>query len=186
MRGSARTEAKRLRLMLPWDHRGHLSLPQQKLSGSLGTMLSIPELHLRGLSEPLPSPGPSSTEMFSRETIARVKRVRTQQSDEDMRNVGIKKLVSLLLIDPAAILGRTLVPEAEALVNETQIRQSVDHAFASKASSTIYKRACSLVRYEYWQRSTYGHSSPFRTSEIEVYGYLTSLEAEGAGQPRTS
>lgn len=187
MRGSARSEAKRLKMMLPWGQRGHLSFPQPKLGGSLGTMLSIPELHLRALTEPLPSPGPSSTERFSRETISRVKGVRTQQSDEDMRNLGIKKLVSLLLVDPAATrLGRTIVREADIPIDEALIKQSVDHAFAGKASSTIYKRACSLVRYEYWQRSTYGYSSPFRTSEVEVYEYLTSLDSEGVGATAAS
>lgn len=73
MVGSARSEAKRLRSMLPWDQKGYLSLPQPRLRSSLNAMLSIPELHLRGLSEPPPSLDQDPSEMFSRETISKVK-----------------------------------------------------------------------------------------------------------------
>lgn len=183
MIGNTRSEAKRIRSLLPWDARNHLKIPQAHLTDSLNRMLSIPELHLHGLSEPQPSPEQMPSEAFERDTISKVKRVRTQRSDEDLHNLGIKKLISLLLIDPASTqLGLTIVPVANGRVDKCLVEQSVDHAFSRKASSTIDKRACSLVRFEKWQQETRGHSCPFRINEHDVYEYLLlSLEAAGAG-----
>lgn len=141
---------------------------------------TVPALQLSTLK----SPGRSeqcSPDHFEKETIHKIRKT-VQRSDDDLRNLGVQKLLkNLILLDLASTrLGTILVPSEPDMkegsidiIDESFIKQSVEHAFSSKAS-TIYKRACALCRFTSWQRNSFGHASPFRLAE--AYENLRSLE----------
>ncbi|CAE7784909.1 unnamed protein product [Symbiodinium sp. CCMP2592] len=79
------------------------------------------------------------------------------------------------MLDPlASKLGRSLASDVENLATEEEISSSFSHAFASKAASTIHKRAGSLCKFASWCMRE--GASPLRFEEVHLYRYLCDLQ----------
>ena len=143
----------------------------------LQEMLTIDETTLHELSQPLPNPAESMT--IEPEALIRARRVRIEKTEGDMRRLSIQKLKAVILIDPQATrLGQTLVPSKGREISDEEIRTSLDHAFSAKAGSTLYKRACCLIRYIEWCTKN-ADQYPLELTEEKLYSYLSDLKEVG-------
>ena len=110
---------------------------------------------------------------------SRLRHFRVERSDEDLRGYALARIRTLVMLDPlASKLGRSLANEVENLATEDEISSSFSHAFASKPSSTIYKRSGSLCKFASWCMSR--GVSPLRFDEVNLYRYMCDLQ-ESAG-----
>ena len=143
----------------------------------LQEMLTIDETTLHELCQPLPTPVESMT--VEPEVLIRARRVRIEKTEGDMRRLAIQKLKAVILIDPQATrLGQTLAPSKGREISDEEIRTSLDHAFSAKAGSTLYKRACSLIRYVEWCTKN-ADQHPLELTEEKLYSYLIDLKEVG-------
>lgn len=110
-----------------------------------------------------------------------VRRVRTEQPDEDIRRVALSKLRDLVLQDPLATqLGVGVNNILRAGGAAYLVEQSIGDCFRSKASSTLQKRSSSLWRLAKLLRQC-GCLQPLRLTEPDLYQALCSLRENGAG-----
>ena len=113
--------------------------------------------------------------------LRRLCRARISKSDSDVRNLALKKIKSILLLDlEATALGRSLTAQASKLASEGDLGMSIQDAFRAKATATLQKRASALTRFFSWviQHDT---RSPLRFTEEMLYGYLCHLRTTKAG-----
>ncbi|CAE7578571.1 unnamed protein product [Symbiodinium sp. CCMP2592] len=106
---------------------------------------------------------------------SRLRHFRVERSDEDLRVHALARIRTLVMLDPlASKLGRSLASDVENLATEEEISSSFSHAFASKAASTIHKRAGSLCKFASWCMRE--GASPLRFEEVHLYHYLCDLQ----------
>ncbi|CAE7327593.1 unnamed protein product, partial [Symbiodinium sp. CCMP2592] len=106
---------------------------------------------------------------------SRLRHFRVERSDEDLRVHALARIRTLVMLDPlASKLGRSLASDVEHLATEEEISSSFSHAFASKAASTIHKRAGSLCKFASWCMRE--GASPLRFEEVHLYRYLCVLQ----------
>ena len=103
-----------------------------------------------------------------------------EQPEEDIRRLALNRLREIVLHDPeATALGSSLVQLGSGLVDDKTISQSFHDCFRNKASTTLQKRAGSLIKFFWWARS---HGlRPLRFDESDLYGYLCHLRESGSG-----
>eukprot|EP00435_Cladocopium_sp_Y103_P067578 s464_g30.t1 len=107
-----------------------------------------------------------------------LKRARREPLDEDIRRQEFRDLI---LQDPLATqLGTSLRGLLEHGMEHDEVDQSFRDCFRMKASSTLQKRAASLVRLAKFLRAE-GQLNPLRLSEPELYRALCSMRLSGAG-----
>ena len=113
--------------------------------------------------------------------LRRLCRARVARSECDIRNLALKKLKSILLLDlEATSLGRSLTTRAGQMASEEELGRSIEDAFRSKASTTLQKRASALTKFFSWILRD-DVRSPLRFDEDLLYRYLCHLRSSGAG-----
>ena len=110
-----------------------------------------------------------------------LKRSRRELPDEDLRRVALLKLQGIIMADLGATrLGCSLKHMAAAGNQESEIWQSFMDTFRMKASSTLHKRASSLVRLTKLLQLQ-GVNRPLRLTEEQLYEVICTLRRDGAG-----
>ena len=176
---------------LPWENPAFSEVfqPSNISSGSIldGYRRSLTPTHI-GLRDVLHS----TVVEFRQESIEDVcpaeqtwsmnlKRARRELPDEDLRRVALIKLQGIIMADLGAThLGCSLKQMAAAGNQESEIWQSFMDTFRMKASSTLHKRASSLVRLTKLLQLQ-GVSRPLRLTEEQLYEVICTLRRDGAG-----
>ena len=110
-----------------------------------------------------------------------LKGARKELPDEDIRRVALQKLQGILLADLGAThLGCSLKKMVEDGNHESDIWRSFLDTFRTKASSTLHKRASSLLRLSKLLLQA-GVTRPLRVTEEQLYDALCHLRRSGAG-----
>ena len=116
----------------------------------------------------------------SQRGLSKVKQMRFEQPDEDIRRLALNRLRGMIMHDPpATTLGSSLVNLAGEDCDRRVISQSFHDCFRAKATSTLQKRAGSLVKFFWWAKSN--GVMPLRFSEADLYAYLCHLRSSKAG-----
>ena len=162
----------------PWEA-GPLSLKLPRVTSASEHLLrSRPTVGMADvLNPPVSSPlGAREPEPILAWVVeSRLRHFRVERSDEDLRVLALTRIRTLVMLDPlASRLGRSLASEVENLATEDEISSSFSHAFAAKASSTIYKRSGSLCKFATW--CMHRGVSPLRFGEVDLYRYMCSLQ----------
>ena len=111
----------------------------------------------------------------------KLRSVRYETPDEDIRRVALSKLQDIILQDPLATqLGSSLHKMVSCGSSPGMVVQSLSDCFRSKASSTLQKRAGSLTRLAKIMRQ-HGFLEPLRMTEEQMYVALCFLRQSGAG-----
>ena len=111
----------------------------------------------------------------------KLRSVRYETPDEDIRRVALSKLQDIILQDPLATqLGSSLREMVSSGSHPGMVVQSLSDCFRSKASSTLQKRAGSLTRLAKVMRQ-HGFLEPLRMTEEQMYVSLCFLRQSGAG-----
>lgn len=162
---------------LPWDPKPtHL---QQSYRSFLG---GLPEL---GIRDTLLNSFEKEVELQPLEKIPwtvsrRLAKLRVPKTDADIRDSALKRLKTLVLLDPeATALGSSLVEQGKALASDEVIMQSLADAFRGKASLTLQKRSLSLQTFVV---GSYDASidSPWRLSESQIYKLFSDIRDRGS------
>ena len=173
--GLVESQFRQLRSLLPWNGPQSLDI-RETLRESLHSMLSLDERSLYELSLPLPVE--EAPEVVPETELVRARKIRISRTDGDVRMMAISKIRSILLSDCSGTeLGKTLVPSKECTDPQSEVNRSINDAFSTKASTTLYKRACALSRFANWDVS----SRPLEITEEKVYSYLRDLQDKSAG-----
>lgn len=148
---------------------------------TLKEMLDLPSQTVRGLRYAPMRPAPlSGASEWSDGAWRKAKRTRIQKSDDDIRDIALKRLKELILEDPwATELGRTLLRESGEMDSKDMVCRSVMDAFSRKASTTIQKRVGALCSFWTWCKAR--NVPVLSPSEAEVYAYLRFLESKQVG-----
>ena len=110
-----------------------------------------------------------------------LKRARREPLDEDVRIQALAKFRDLILQDPHATqLGTSLMGRVDQGTSHDVIDQSFRDTFRMKASSTLQKRASSLVKLAKFLRAE-GQLHPLRLSESQLYSALCKMREAGCG-----
>ena len=107
--------------------------------------------------------------------------VRKESADEDIRRMALAKIQDIVLQDPLATqLGASLHGMVMQGHDHDFVAQSFHDCFRMKASSTLQKRAGSLVRLVKILRGQ-GVFEPLRMTESQLYIALCHMRNMGAG-----
>ncbi|CAE7446464.1 unnamed protein product, partial [Symbiodinium sp. CCMP2456] len=107
-------------------------------------------------------------------------RFRPEPSDDDVRDLALKRLKALLTGDPfASELGRSLLDKMGALASDEVVAQSFSDAFRAKAASTLCGHSCALARFSFWCARQ--GVEPLRATEEELYAYLCEMRSSKRG-----
>ena len=102
---------------------------------------------------------------IAKAVFKRLRGARVEKTDDDIRNLALKKFKNYILMDPrASKLGQSLLSAAGKLQSDEVLGQSISDAFAGKATGTLQKRAGAIVRLSDFLIQT-GSDSPFRIPE---------------------
>ena len=173
--GLVESQFRQLRSLLPWNGLQSFDI-RETLRESLQSMLSLDERSLYELSLPLPVE--EAPEVIPEIELVRARKIRISRTDGDVRMMAISKIRSILLTDcNGTELGKTLVPSKDCIDPQSEVNRSINDAFSTKASTTLYKRACALSRFANWDIS----SRPLEITEEKVYSYLRDLQEKSAG-----
>ena len=110
-----------------------------------------------------------------------LRRARKEPVDEDIRLQALLKFKDIILQDPLATqLGTSLKGRMHQGSDHDEIHQSFRDCFRMKASSTLQKRAASLMKLTKFLRAG-GQLNPLRLSEPQLYAALCNMRSEGLG-----
>ena len=191
---ASETSSKRFRLnteKLPWEHSALCGVfqPSNLSAGSIldGYSRALTPTHV-GLRDVLHSTVVECRQELVDEMVPaeqtwtmNLKRSRRELPDEDLRGVALLKLQGIIMADLGATrLGCSLKHMAAAGNQESEIWQSFMDTFRMKASSTLHKRASSLVRLAKLLQLQ-GVNRPLRLTEEQLYEVICTLRRDGAG-----
>jgi hypothetical protein len=109
--------------------------------------------------------------------LARLRNVRLQPSEDALRTRALVRWRLILELDlESSQLSRTLKSMAEDLSNETNISRVLADAFASKSTSTLFKRASSIGHYLEWAKAQ-RVERPLLFAETHLYSYVSYLRS---------
>ena len=107
---------------------------------------------------------------------------RRERPDEDIRRMALDKLNDLILSDlPSTQLGVSLADIVQSGGNSESVVQSLKDCFRMKSSSTLQKRASSLMRLKRILLALGVTRHPLRITEADLYAVLCNLRESGAG-----
>ena len=173
--GLVDSQFRQLHSLLPRNSPQSLNI-RETLRESLHSMLSLDERSLYELSLPLPVE--EAPEIVPEVELDRARKIRISRTDGDVRMMAISKIRSILLTDcNGTELGKTLIPSKDCDDPQSEVNRSISDAFSTKASTTLYKRACALSRFANWDVG----SNPLDITEEKVYSYLRNLQDKSAG-----
>ena len=189
------SNAKRLRLddaKLPWESgpfRGVFGTSDNFLDTCLANQTCAFTPVGIGLHDVLHSQAVASRALSSSassvvEEVQRIaaKGARRERPDEDIRRLALDKLHDLILSDlPSTQLGVSLADLVQSGGDSDLVTQSLKDCFRMKSSSTLQKRASSLVRMKRILLILGVTKPPLRINEAELYAVLCHLRGSGSG-----
>ena len=135
-------------------------------------------------SQAVASRASSSSASAVVEEVQRIaaKGARRERPDEDIRRLALDKLHDLILSDlPSTQLGVSLADLVQSGGDSGLVTQSLKDCFRMKSSSTLQKRASSLVRMKRILLILGVTKPPLRINEAELYAVLCHLRGSGSG-----
>ena len=141
----------------------------------------MPGVDTSDVLEPvLPKPAPPKPQIITASLAARLSRFRPEPSDDDVRDLALKRLKALITCDPfASELEKSLLGKVGELAPDEVVAQSFADAFRSKAAATLSAHSCALAKFSSWcaRRSV----EPLCVSEEELYEYLCEMRSSKRG-----
>ena len=166
-------------LALPWQvgFKGR-RLGMESITDQLRHQLRVHEVGALDVSQSEGQDPAAEVGLVERQSpfiLRRLCRARVARSECDIRNLALKKLKSILLLDlEASSLGRSLTTRAGQLASEEELGRSIEDAFRSKASTTLQKRASALIRFFPGSSGTTSDPLSGSTRTYSIATYATS------------
>ena len=181
---SSSSKAVREEFWLPWEDpifRPIFESPGERLRGTGKLDLKPMGLQFAELMSAEPQSCPAKFAPDPVFVARRIRKVSFKAEVQESRNLALLKLNTILSLDlQATQLGATLASKAADLCQSSELEMSLVDAFATKATSTLEKRASYLSRMTSWMLRN-RNESPLRFTEDGFYAYVCHLRESGAG-----
>jgi hypothetical protein len=113
---------------------------------------------------------------------SRVQNISWEESTEAKRRHAMQLWLSIVQIDPrSTTVGDMLLKDITALKTDQQLKRTLNDIFASKATSTMIKRAQHLARFLVWTKLK--RIEPFPIKEPVIYEFLYEARLKSATFP---